>query len=1129
MHKKKPKCRADCSDGMKLLLVVLLSTVCEAWRFHRQTRTVHLAQGTLVGMILESEEPGLGNVDVYLGIPYASAERYMPPSSPARFKWMDANMMGPICPQAIPKVNYERNSSSLRRLDPFLNRQSEDCLNLNIYAPSSGYQNILGRNLPVIVFIHGESFSWNSGNAYDGSTLASYGNVIFVTLNFRLGVLGFLKPSLEEKVTSNFGLLDMIAALRWLKDNIIEFGGDPHSITLMGHHTGAIAVNYLMLSPVSQADNGLFQRAILMSGTALSSWSEVKHPEESARALAEQLKCPMDDLTNCLREKDWDELVHVRLPEDPAPTVDGVVVLNHPKDLMSHNTGLFTGYDLLCGVTESESYHILDTIALNNGLEDQEKEDVLARFFKKNFGSQWRTAKDRASGVYDLHSPRMSPLKARDNTLTLLSDARIVAPVFQMATYHATAAQGNIKTFVYVFSHRSKHLDHPLALHNAQGENLAYVLGEPLESGRFGSSIYYNRPEKHLSETMMSLWTNFAKTGNPNLPARTNYLTPGPVEWKLRDISWEPYEPINRTSFKIEIPPQLEYRYRYNFLDFWDHTLPMFLRNVGHHDFKPLYGPTKPLVYESCLELERPWKKQVPPGFGRLVPEWEALYPKPKPFSPLNPNPSKRTEIRPIMDKSPPTTQQSEEGTDSPPEATSASAFTFTMVILVGVCFLIINIFFFLFIWYQKKKFQKARLMSRYNRRESSPSLPEIEYDKKEDKCEIKSILKSNERLYDHNKVKTSTLGKWTGMYSQGSSSTVTMDPHTKVSQWMSREKVSTHSKVKTDKSSETAGSSGTTSKGSKGKVKKVSVAVDATPSARSASVLKQTPIELTKSMDFGKRRLGATLKPLHRSEAIDPEESAAAPNHSHSNSDPAQLLSTDIKLKEEKVLKTFGSYSKDINVTCRDDDEVASTCSQDALDNIKRRNYPKVLPDFPERQVTLEGENTRTKRMSLPVATPVIDPKKIPPPPPPRYTPTSIARRPSNRNTIPNFMTSYAQLKPQSDSEETSQNDEKGSSEKFIKEEKRMEKKVEKRPEPKVIIKPTLTDPNLKKTNSKIPRVTHQPDSGKEQKRTTKETKQVSKTKAPPLKKSVGTDSSGNTSGSSVSSIATVRKVQRD
>ncbi|XP_066908284.1 neuroligin-1 [Halyomorpha halys] len=329
-------------------------------------------------MILESEEPGLGNVDVYLGIPYASAERYMPPSSPARFKWMDANMMGPICPQAIPKVNYERNSSSLRRLDPFLNRQSEDCLNLNIYAPSSAlrrslrallhvslnhgtgglfgiplvigidalsacYQNILGRNLPVIVFIHGESFSWNSGNAYDGSTLASYGNVIFVTLNFRLGVLGFLKPSLEEKVTSNFGLLDMIAALRWLKDNIIEFGGDPHSITLMGHHTGAIAVNYLMLSPVSQADNGLFQRAILMSGTALSSWSEVKHPEESARALAEQLKCPMDDLTNCLREKDWDELVHVRLPEDPAPTVDGVVVLNHPKDLMSHNTGLFTG------------------------------------------------------------------------------------------------------------------------------------------------------------------------------------------------------------------------------------------------------------------------------------------------------------------------------------------------------------------------------------------------------------------------------------------------------------------------------------------------------------------------------------------------------------------------------------------------------------------------------------------------------------------------------------------------------------------------------------------------------------------------------------------------------------------
>ncbi|KYN45488.1 Neuroligin-2, partial [Atta colombica] len=133
------------------------------------------------------------------------------------------------------------------------------------------------RKYPVMMFIHGESFEWNSGNPYDGTILAAYGNIVFVTINFRLGILGFLRPGIRDDTASNFGLLDQIAALLWLRENIAEFGGDPNSVTLVGHGTGAIFANLLLISPVANK-KGLFKRAILMSGSAMSADAIGKAP-----------------------------------------------------------------------------------------------------------------------------------------------------------------------------------------------------------------------------------------------------------------------------------------------------------------------------------------------------------------------------------------------------------------------------------------------------------------------------------------------------------------------------------------------------------------------------------------------------------------------------------------------------------------------------------------------------------------------------------------------------------------------------------------------------------------------------------------------------------------------------------
>lgn len=235
-----------------------------------------------------------------------------------------------------------------------------------------------------MVFIHGESFEWNSGNPYDGSVLAAYGKVIVITFNFRLGILGkftlsapayranmlsvvdslwqehvtrslfilgFMKPGIAENTPSNFGLLDQIAALQWIQDNIEAFGGDSSSVTLMGHGTGAACVNFLMLSPVAGANGGLFHRAILMSGTALSDWAMVTNPDLFTTQVAEQLNCspPIDqyeEMADCLREKRLEEIMNVKVTGPRfmtrfGPVVDGSIVPNEPFKIMNEYKDLF--------------------------------------------------------------------------------------------------------------------------------------------------------------------------------------------------------------------------------------------------------------------------------------------------------------------------------------------------------------------------------------------------------------------------------------------------------------------------------------------------------------------------------------------------------------------------------------------------------------------------------------------------------------------------------------------------------------------------------------------------------------------------------------------------------------------
>src|SRR6185503_18777130 len=181
---------------------------------------------------------------------------------------------------------------------------SEDCLYLNVYTPTARP----GANRPVLVWIHGGGLVQDGARNYDGTKLAADG-IVVVTINYRLGALGFLAhPALASRpggAAGNYGLMDQQAALRWVKHNITQFGGDPHNVTIAGQSAGGVSV---LAQLVSKGARGLFQRAIVQSGAFALNQLPLMDAEAFGRLFASQVDCP-DQTSECLRRAPADKLV----------------------------------------------------------------------------------------------------------------------------------------------------------------------------------------------------------------------------------------------------------------------------------------------------------------------------------------------------------------------------------------------------------------------------------------------------------------------------------------------------------------------------------------------------------------------------------------------------------------------------------------------------------------------------------------------------------------------------------------------------------------------------------------------------------------------------------------------------
>ncbi|XP_020642638.1 neuroligin-4, X-linked isoform X2 [Pogona vitticeps] len=529
----------------------------------------------------------LGPVEQYLGVPYASPptgeRRFQPPEPPSSWTGIrNATQFAAVCPQYLDERSLLNDmlpvwfTANLDTVMTYVQDQNEDCLYLNIYVPTEDDIHDQSSKKPVMVYIHGGSYMEGTGNIVDGSILASYGNVIVVTINYRLGVLGFLSTG-DQAAKGNYGLLDQIQALRWIEENIGSFGGDPKRVTIFGSGAGASCVSLLTLSHYSE---GLFQKAIIQSGTALSSWAVNYQPAKYTAILAEKVGCntlDTTDLVECFRNKNYKELIQQTIT--PAtyhiafgPVIDGDVIPDDPQILMEQ--GEFLNYDIMLGVNQGEGLKFVDGIVDNEeGVSPNDFDFSVSNFVDNLYGypEGKDTLRETIKFMYTDWADKENPETRRKTLVALFTDHQWVAPAVATADLHA---QYGSPTYFYAFYHHCQSEMKPSWADSAHGDEVPYVFGIPMIGPTELFNCNFSKNDVMLSAVVMTYWTNFAKTGDPNqpVPQDTKFIHTKPN--RFEEVAWSKYNPKDQLYLHIGLKPRVRDHYRATKVAFWLELVP---------------------------------------------------------------------------------------------------------------------------------------------------------------------------------------------------------------------------------------------------------------------------------------------------------------------------------------------------------------------------------------------------------------------------------------------------------------------------------------------------------------------------------------------------------------------------
>lgn len=474
-------------------VVTALSLCTPAWAVLRPPRLVlaETSQGEVLG-------ESLGDVLAFRGIPYAAppvgVRRFRPPASPAKWTGIRSALdMGPACPQLIDTDPTENNDEVM----------SEDCLTLNIWTPKTDSG---GR--PVMLFIHGGAFVVGSSRNtyYDGSQLAARGDVVVVTINYRLGPWGFLDLrafGARYAESANLGLLDQVAALRWVRDNIENFGGNPANVTIFGESAGAASVGDLLSMPMAK---GLFAKAILESG-----WPLRKKTYRSQALARAYLKLAGVRSAADLGARSMADLLKAQKELFASttdlgtfgPSVDGVTLKEEPFAVVAEGRG--SRVPLMIGTTSEEMRYF--STAEDIGIERKPRALLL---------SQLRSAVGARAPEVLSEYQRLYP-RWGDAVVQIASDAFERLPSIQLAA----AVSAYEPAYMYLLTYRSnstyKHFG------SAHAMDLPFVFGTVSKPEVI---VFTGRDPRRLelADRVMDMWAAFARSGDPTPPGGPKWL-----------------------------------------------------------------------------------------------------------------------------------------------------------------------------------------------------------------------------------------------------------------------------------------------------------------------------------------------------------------------------------------------------------------------------------------------------------------------------------------------------------------------------------------------------------------------------------------------------------------------------
>ncbi|XP_044617453.2 liver carboxylesterase 1-like [Equus asinus] len=490
-----------------LVLVSLDSST--VWGRPSSQPVVDTAQGKVLGKHVSLE--GFAQpVAVFLGVPFAKPPlgslRFAPPQPADPWPFVkNATSYPPMCSQDT--VAGQMLS------DLFTNRKenipvqiSEDCLYLNIYTPADLTKK---SRLPVMVWIHGGGLMVGGASTYDGLALSAHENVVVVTIQYRLGIWGFLSTG-DEHSPGNWGHLDQVAALRWVQENIANFGGDPGSVTIFGESAGGESVSVLVLSPLAK---NLFHRAISESGVTSTAGLVQKDSKAAAQQIAVFAGCKTTTsavIVHCLRQKTEDELLEtsLKMSHPFLPTVvDGVLLPRMPEEILAEKK--FNTVPYIVGINKQEFGRIIP-MTMGNQLSEGKMDQRTATSLLQNSSTLLHIPEELTPVAIEKYlGGTDNPVKKKDLFLDLMGDVMFGVPSVTVARLHRDAGAS---TFMYEFQYRPSFSSamRPKTVIGDHGDEIFSVFGAPfLKEGA-------SEEEIKLSKMVMKFWANFARTGNPN-------------------------------------------------------------------------------------------------------------------------------------------------------------------------------------------------------------------------------------------------------------------------------------------------------------------------------------------------------------------------------------------------------------------------------------------------------------------------------------------------------------------------------------------------------------------------------------------------------------------------------------